>query len=129
MAELTVYDPALCCSTGVCGPEVDETLVRFAADVEWLKARGVSVHRHNLGQEAGAFVANRVVREALASEGTTCLPLLLVDGEIVSRGAYPDRAKLTRLTGAASTGAAPAPRAGLGRGLPVRGCDPGSGCC
>lgn len=129
MSEIQVFDPALCCSTGVCGPEVDETLVRFAADVEWLKGRGVSVRRHNLAQEAGAFVATRVVREALASEGTGCLPLLLVDGEIVSRGAYPGRAELARLAGAAPTGNAPAPRAGLGAGLPVRGCEPGSGCC
>jgi hypothetical protein len=66
MSEIRVFDPALCCSTGVCGPEVDETLVRFAADVEWLKRRGVAVRRHNLVQVAGAFVATRVVREALA---------------------------------------------------------------
>jgi hypothetical protein len=29
---LDVFDPAMCCSTGVCGPEVDPQLVQFAAD-------------------------------------------------------------------------------------------------
>lgn len=129
MNEIQVFDPALCCSTGVCGPEVDEALVRFAADVEWLRARGVSVRRHNLAQEAGAFVATRAVREALASEGVGCLPLLVVDGTIVSRGAYPGRDELARLAGAAHAGDAPAPRTGIAAGLPVRGCEPGSGCC
>jgi hypothetical protein len=45
MSEIQVFDPALCCSTGVCGAEVDDTLVRFAADVEWLKRRGVAPSR------------------------------------------------------------------------------------
>lgn len=34
-ASIEIFEPALCCSTGVCGPEVDESLVRFAADVDW----------------------------------------------------------------------------------------------
>jgi hypothetical protein len=34
--DLLVFDPALCCSSGVCGPELDTDLVRFAADLEWL---------------------------------------------------------------------------------------------
>ena len=129
MSEIQVFDPALCCSTGVCGPEVDETLVRFAADVEWLKGLGVAVRRHNLAHEAGAFVAARAVREAPASEGTACLPLLLVDGRIVARGAYPDRAELARLAGTAASADAPAPRPAPGAGLPVQGCEPGTGCC
>jgi arsenite methyltransferase len=42
---IQVYDPAMCCSTGVCGPDVDPALVRFAADVKWLQERGVPVER------------------------------------------------------------------------------------
>ena len=47
---LQVFDPAMCCSTGVCGPEVDTKLVQFAADLDWLKSQGVIVQRHNLSQ-------------------------------------------------------------------------------
>jgi hypothetical protein len=129
MSEIQVFDPALCCSSGVCGPEVDETLLRFAADVEWLKGRGVAVRRHNLAHDGSAFVATRAVREALAGEGTASLPLVLVEGRIVSRGAYPDRAELVRLAGTAPSTDARPPRPAPGGGLPVQACEPGTGCC
>lgn len=129
MPELNIFDPALCCSTGVCGAEVDETLVRFAADVEWLKRRGVAVRRYNLAQDAGAFVASRVVREALAGEGTACLPLLLVGGRVVSRGVYPGRDELAGLVGEATAAEVPESPTLHGVGLPTRGCEPGTGCC
>jgi hypothetical protein len=100
MTDLMVFDPALCCSTGVCGPEVDDTLVRFAADVEWLRAQGVSVRRYNLAHEAGAFAGNAVVRQALQREGTDCLPLVLARGELMARGRYPSRDELLGWSGA-----------------------------
>ena len=31
MKTLTVFDPAMCCSTGVCGSDVDQVLVDFSA--------------------------------------------------------------------------------------------------
>jgi len=39
MTTVTVYDPAMCCSTGICGAEVDQKLVDFAADLDWLKSQ------------------------------------------------------------------------------------------
>jgi hypothetical protein len=96
---LRIYDPALCCSTGVCGPEVDDGLVRFAADVAWLIAQGVPVERYNLAQEPGAFVANPSVRRALQERGTGCLPLLLWGTATVAEGSYPDRRTLTGALG------------------------------
>ena len=42
-ATIRVFDPAMCCSTGVCGPSVDPDLARFAADVDWLQKQGVTV--------------------------------------------------------------------------------------
>jgi hypothetical protein len=129
MTTLTVFDPALCCSTGVCGPDVDESLVRFAADVAWLESQGVEVHRFNLAQEPGAFAASEVVRRSLIGEGVSCLPLLVVDGEIVARGAYPPRAELARIAATATGEASPHPRGLPVQGLPIGGCAPGSGCC
>ncbi len=98
MSRMEVFDPAMCCSTGVCGPSVDPKLARFAADVEWLKSQGVEVKRFNLAQEPRAFVENKGVADALMGRDDA-LPLLLVDGAIVSVGTYPDRATLARLTG------------------------------
>jgi arsenite methyltransferase len=93
---LQVFDPAMCCSTGVCGPVVDSQLPRFAADLEWLAGKGVSMERFNLAQQPEAFAANGQVTQALEAEGTDCLPLVLVNGVIVSKGTYPERERLAR---------------------------------
>lgn len=98
MSKLQVFDPAMCCSTGVCGPSVDPALPRFSADLEWLKSKGLEVERYNLAQEVGAFTSNPVVKAALNSGGSKCLPLLLLDGTIVFEGAYPTREELARVT-------------------------------
>jgi hypothetical protein len=94
MPEIEVFDPALCCSTGVCGPEVDADLVRFAADVDSLHTDGVVIRRFNLSSDARAFMANAVVRTELQQRGVGCLPLVVVDGAIRSSGTYPSRSEL-----------------------------------
>ncbi len=99
MTKLAVYDPPMCCSTGVCGPAVDPVLPRLAADLDWLKRQGVQVERYNLAQQPQAFATNPPVTAALREHGNGCLPLILVDGRIVSRGTYPERAELARLAG------------------------------
>ena len=85
--KIDVYDPVMCCSTGVCGADVDPELVRFAALVEKLKQQGVKVQRYNLAHEPLAFAQNEVIRDALAGDNK-CLPIVLVDGEIISKGGY-----------------------------------------
>jgi AhpD family alkylhydroperoxidase len=93
-ATVEVFDPPLCCSTGVCGPSVDPALAEFAADLAWLAELGVAVARHNLSQEPGAFAEQAVVRELLAERGNEGLPAVLVDGELASSGRYPARDEL-----------------------------------
>ncbi|HET7754124.1 MAG TPA: arsenite efflux transporter metallochaperone ArsD [Anaeromyxobacteraceae bacterium] len=100
MPKVQVFDPPMCCSTGVCGPEVDPALTRFASDLEWLKDNGVDVERFNLAQDPGAFVTNPVVSDAIRGRDDA-LPLLLVDGKIASTGAYPQRDALAALVGVA----------------------------
>jgi len=94
---LQIFDPPMCCSTGVCGPSVDPALVRFAADLKRLQEQGVRVERYNLAQDPGAFAKNDAVSKALAEEGQGCLPLILLDGKIVNRRSYPTCEALDRL--------------------------------
>jgi hypothetical protein len=91
---LNVYDPAMCCSSGVCGPDVDPNLVKFSADLDWLTEQGIEVHRFNLAQQPAAFASDETVKGALESMGVGALPLLLVDGHTVMSGAYPTRDQL-----------------------------------
>lgn len=96
---IRVFDPAMCCSTGVCGPSVDPDLARFAADVDWLQKQGVKVERFNLSAQPGAFVSTPAVKEALTARGNEVLPLVLVDDHIAVEGAYPSRETLAALAG------------------------------
>jgi arsenical resistance operon trans-acting repressor ArsD len=108
MTVLQVFDRPMCCPTGVCGPNVDAALPRFAADLEWLRAQGVAVERYNLAQQAAAFTRDAGVAAALKSEDVACLPLFRVDGEIVFRGKYPSRSMLARWCGVDTTKPLPA---------------------
>jgi len=94
---LQIFDPAMCCSTGVCGPEVDTKLVQFAADLDWLRAQGVIVQRHNLSQNPAAFVENEAVKTALSEKGEAALPVMLLNGKIAVTGRYPERVELASL--------------------------------
>ena len=122
MKKLEVFDPAMCCSTGVCGVDVDPVLAQFAADLQWVEAHGVAVARYNLGQQPQAFVANPAVVKEMEG-GMDRLPIIAIDGHIASTGMYPSRQQLAQKLGIALT-TAEKPRIKLGSC-----CTPGSGCC
>lgn len=99
MNKLQVFDPPMCCSSGVCGPSVDAALVRFATDLRWLVNQRIAVERYNLAQEPQAFVASEAVKAELQQHGNDCLPVILLNGAVISTGCYPTRNELARLTG------------------------------
>lgn len=89
MKKVEIFDPALCCSTGVCGPSVDPKLVQAAVDLEALKKQGVTVNRYNLAQDLDAFAGNEAVKALLAAKGTDVLPVTVFNGEVVKESEYP----------------------------------------
>lgn len=100
MKEIRVYDPAMCCSTGICGPSVDPELVRIASDLESLKKRGLDVQRYNLSQDLDAFASNETVKALLKEHGTDILPVTFVDGEVRKVREYPSAGELDAWAGA-----------------------------
>jgi len=94
MKSVQVYDKPMCCATGVCGPQVDPVLPQFAADLDWLRSQGVPVERFNLAQQPMAFIENPLIHGLLSTQGTDCLPVILMDGEIASQAEYPSRDRL-----------------------------------
>lgn len=119
MKTIQVFDPALCCSTGVCGVEVDQTLVTFSADVDWAKQNGAQIERFNLAQQPMAFAQNVTVKGFLERSGQDALPLILVGGEVALAGRYPSRADLARWADIEQASAS----------KPQGGRCAGSGCC
>jgi len=81
---------------------VDKRLVQFSAALEWLRGQGVQVERYNPTQQYDAFVGNATVVNTINTQGMECLPLILIDGEIVSYGGYPSREELAVMAGVES---------------------------
>ena len=119
MKTIQVFDPSMCCSSGVCGVDVDQALISFSADVDWVKQHGVQVERFNLAQQPMAFAENAIVKSFLERSGQEALPLVLVDGEVALAGRYPNRAELARWADVAQ------PRA---ESAPINTCCPGGRC-
>ncbi|MBN9459718.1 arsenite efflux transporter metallochaperone ArsD [uncultured Aquimonas sp.] len=123
MRNIQVFDPALCCNTGVCGTQVDQNLVTFAADVDWASRNGARIERFNLSQQPLAFAENAIVKGLLERTGQTVLPVTLVDGQLALAGRYPARDDLARWAGIAAPAAPQSQTQAQGR------CGGGSRCC
>lgn len=89
MSKIEIFDPAMCCSTGVCGPSINKELLRVATVINNMLKKGVKVTRHNLSSEPQAFIDNKKINECLMDKGADMLPITLVDGEIVKVKEYP----------------------------------------
>lgn len=119
--QIELFETAMCCETGVCGPTVDEQLLAIREDLRWAEAQGAGVARHNLTSDPDAFVANPKVTGLMQAFGDEALPVLIVDGEIRTRGHYPTRDELAAIM-TDTKAAAPAPKSS------GCGCSPGSSC-
>jgi hypothetical protein len=121
--QIELYETAMCCETGVCGPSVDEQLLAVREDLRWAESQGASIARHNLTSNPDAFVANPKVTGLMQAFGDKALPVLVIDGEIAAHGRYPNRDELATLLAAAPASEPAAPEKSSGCG-----CSPGSGC-
>ncbi|MEG6584459.1 arsenite efflux transporter metallochaperone ArsD [Dendrosporobacter sp. 1207_IL3150] len=118
MKKVTIYDPAMCCSTGICGASVDKELLRVATVIENLKQKGADITRFNLSSQPNEFVDNKLINGQLKENGPDILPITLVDGNLVKSKIYPTNEEFTQWTGIAIEDK---PKAG--------GCCCSGGCC
>lgn len=99
--KVEIYDPPLCCASGLCGPGIDPVLVKMNSAVLALKKQGVQVERYNLAQQPQAFMANKTITDLLRQKGSKMLPLTLVEGKVFKTGEYPSYEDLCRELGIA----------------------------
>lgn len=97
MKKMIIFDPAMCCSTGVCGPVIDPQLLRVSTVLNNLKSNGVIVERYNLTNNPQAFVDNKLINDLLNSEGVDVLPVTLVDGEVAKTKSYPTNEEFCKM--------------------------------
>ena len=128
MKKMIIFDPAMCCSTGVCGPSVNKELLRVATVLNTLKNKGIIVERHNLTSNPQIFVDNKVINGMLNIKGIDVLPVTMVDGVVVKEGSYPTNEEFCGLLGISSDS--------LNLNIkkpnvkkPTKGCGCKGGCC
>ncbi|WLR49805.1 arsenite efflux transporter metallochaperone ArsD [Bacillus tianshenii] len=92
MKKVEIFDPAMCCETGVCGPSVDPVLTRVASVIFSLEKKGFDVKRYNLANDPASFAENKIVNQVLHEKGPDALPVVLVDEKVELVGEYPTNA-------------------------------------
>jgi hypothetical protein len=99
MSKIEIFDPAMCCATGICGPGIDQELLRVATTINTLTKKGITVIRYGLATEPQAFVDHKKVNEYLMKEEVEVLPITVVDGEVVKTREYPTQAEFAKWAG------------------------------
>ena len=87
--KIEIFDPAMCCSTGICGPSVNENLLRVATLINSLANKGIIIKRFGLSSDPQAFVDNKIINSLLNEKGVEILPVTMVDGAVVKTTEYP----------------------------------------
>jgi len=97
MTKMKIFEPAMCCSTGLCGVGVDTELLRITTVLNSLKKNSVDVDRFNLTNAPMEFIKNKAVNDLLNAKGIDELPAIVLDGEILMTGRYPSNDEFAKL--------------------------------
>ncbi|QEY33670.1 arsenite efflux transporter metallochaperone ArsD [Caproiciproducens galactitolivorans] len=97
MKKMKIFEPAMCCPTGLCGVGVDPELMRISTVLDTLKKHGVIVDRFNLNSAPAEFIKDKTINAYINEKGTRGLPAVIVDGKIVITGRYPTNKEFTKL--------------------------------
>jgi len=90
MPKIEVFELA---GPAVPDPERDGAFAReqCEAGLKWLRSRGVEIQWHAVGPDGLAPGGNPTVTTAIELQGRQALPIILLDGTIMSIGGYPTR--------------------------------------
>ena len=132
MKKMQIFEPAMCCPTGLCGVGVDKELLRISTVLNSLEKNGVKVERYNLTDAPMEFITNKKINDYLQKNGDENLPVVTLDGDIVIEGKYPTNDEFMKYL--------EVPESYLSQGIEEKtetkdssdnsgGCCSGSGCC
>lgn len=130
MKKMQIFEPAMCCDTGLCGVGVDSELLRISTVLSSLKTNGINVERFNLTNAPMEFVNNKVINEYLNSKGVEGLPIVTLDGVIVVSGRYPTNDEIVKFLNIPVSFLGQQPKAANTPKKRSEGCGcSGGGCC
>lgn len=131
MKKMQIFEPAMCCSTGLCGVGVDPELLRISTLLNSLKKNGVQVDRFNLSSDPQEFVRNKTINNYLKESGVDGLPVVVIDDEITITGRYPSNEEFVTILDVPKSflGEKPSPVKAKFHKNQGCGCAGGEGCC
>ena len=101
-ADVEFFDPPMCCSTGLCGPTIDQTLLDMNEKIQTLQRENLRVERYQMTSHPNAFLGNAEVMKLVREKEMTALPITIVRGKVIKVGAYPTSDEIrTALNGTA----------------------------
>jgi len=87
--DVELFDPPMCCPTGLCGPALDQTLLDVNEMILALQASGVRVKRYQMTSHPQVFLNNVEVMRLVRERQMAALPITAVHGQIIKVGEYP----------------------------------------
>lgn len=97
MKKVQIFEPAMCCSTGLCGVGVDPELLRISTVLNSLEKNGIKIDRFNLTDAPMEFINNRKINDYIYENGDEKLPVITLDGEIIIEGRYPSNEEFSKM--------------------------------
>ena len=94
--DVEIFDPPMCCPTGMCGPTIDQALLDVSEMIAKLQAKGYQVVRYQMSTHPNTFIGNAEVMKLIREKQMAALPIIIVRGKIIAVGNYP---KLTEIQG------------------------------
>lgn len=87
--KIAIYDPPMCCSSGICGPNPDQELIDLQDTLEKIKKMGAEVERYLITQSPEKFKENPDIIKLIQEQQLKALPITTCNEKIVKIGAYP----------------------------------------
>ena len=91
---LEIFDPPMCCPTGLCGPVLDQTLLDVSEMIFALQSKGFVVKRYQMASDPNAFLNNETVMRLVRERQMSALPVIVINGEVIKSGGYPTLAEV-----------------------------------
>jgi hypothetical protein len=89
LATVEIFEPPMCCPTGLCGPTLNETLLDLNEMILSLQAEGVSIERYQMTSHPQAFLSNPEVMRLVREQQMAALPITAIRGKVIKAGEYP----------------------------------------
>ena len=93
---LIIYEGAMCCSTGICGPEPDKELIEFNETLKKINEEfgDVKIIRASLSVDIKMFLENKEIFQLVKENGQEILPITTINGKVVAMMKYPKLGEL-----------------------------------